>query len=198
MAIPLETALSGLPEVRRLRSSSQAGVTQVTIEFEPDADYYRARQLVTMKAANRSGEIRMARGRNKDVWPIHATFPGEYLAAEHAFADAMQQRFQLSRAQRDQIVRDRYFRDPDTDRLYVFVPSRGLRDKHGGTISAGANSLWPRRAAFASRCAASPSTRGLRRIAPLPASSASTTTPAPITCTGRRLPALFAASIASP
>jgi cobalt-zinc-cadmium resistance protein CzcA len=46
VAVPLETALAGLPDVRRIRSSSQAGVSQVTVEFEPDADYYQARQLV--------------------------------------------------------------------------------------------------------------------------------------------------------
>src|SRR6187549_3068920 len=39
VAIPIETALSGLPGARRLRSTSTLGVTQVTIEFEPDADY---------------------------------------------------------------------------------------------------------------------------------------------------------------
>jgi cobalt-zinc-cadmium resistance protein CzcA len=57
VAIPLETALSGLPDVRRLRSSSQAGVTQVTIEFEPDADYYRARQLVTERVTQAAAEL---------------------------------------------------------------------------------------------------------------------------------------------
>src|SRR6185436_15197802 len=46
VAIPLEVALAGLPEVRRIRSSSQVGVAQVRVEFEPDADYYQARQLV--------------------------------------------------------------------------------------------------------------------------------------------------------
>ncbi len=46
VAIPLEVALAGLPEVRRIRSSSQAGVAQVRVEFEPDADYYLSRQLV--------------------------------------------------------------------------------------------------------------------------------------------------------
>jgi len=46
IAIPLETALAGLPEARRIRSVSQLGVAQVTIEFEPDADYFRARQFV--------------------------------------------------------------------------------------------------------------------------------------------------------
>jgi cobalt-zinc-cadmium resistance protein CzcA len=47
VAIPLEVALSGLPEVRRIRSSSQPGVALVRVEFEPDADYYLSRQLVT-------------------------------------------------------------------------------------------------------------------------------------------------------
>ena len=41
ISIPLEASLAGLPDVRRIRSASQLGVCQVTIEFEPDADYYR-------------------------------------------------------------------------------------------------------------------------------------------------------------
>ena len=41
IAVPLEVALAGLPDVRRVRSNSQLGVAQVTIEFEPSADYYR-------------------------------------------------------------------------------------------------------------------------------------------------------------
>jgi cobalt-zinc-cadmium resistance protein CzcA len=46
ISIPLEAALAGLPDIRRIRSVSQLGVCQVTVEFEPDADYYRARQFV--------------------------------------------------------------------------------------------------------------------------------------------------------
>jgi cobalt-zinc-cadmium resistance protein CzcA len=46
VAIPIETALAGLPEVRRVRSTSQLGVSQITVEFEPDADYFLSRQLV--------------------------------------------------------------------------------------------------------------------------------------------------------
>ena len=46
IAIPMEAAVAGLPEVRRIRSSSQFGVTQVTVEFEPEADYFRSRQFV--------------------------------------------------------------------------------------------------------------------------------------------------------
>jgi len=51
VAIPFETALSGLPSVRRVRSSSTLGVAQITIEFEPDADYPRARQAVAERLA---------------------------------------------------------------------------------------------------------------------------------------------------
>jgi cobalt-zinc-cadmium resistance protein CzcA len=51
IAIPMEAALAGLPDVRRIRSSSQLGVTQVTVEFEPDADYYRSRQFVAERMA---------------------------------------------------------------------------------------------------------------------------------------------------
>jgi cobalt-zinc-cadmium resistance protein CzcA len=46
VAIPIEVALVGLPNVRRVRSNSQLGVTQITVEFESDADYYRSRQFV--------------------------------------------------------------------------------------------------------------------------------------------------------
>lgn len=47
VAIPLESALGGLPGTTRIRSSSQLGVSQITIELEPDADYFRSRQLVS-------------------------------------------------------------------------------------------------------------------------------------------------------
>lgn len=46
VTIPMETALSGLPNVRRVRSQSTLGVAQITIEFDTDADYYKSRQFV--------------------------------------------------------------------------------------------------------------------------------------------------------
>lgn len=46
ITIPLEAALAGIPGTRRVRSVSQLGVSQTTLEFEPDEDYFRARQLV--------------------------------------------------------------------------------------------------------------------------------------------------------
>ncbi len=53
----MEVALAGLPDVRRVRSVSQLGVAQVTIEFQPDADYYRSRQFVAERVAQVSGQL---------------------------------------------------------------------------------------------------------------------------------------------
>src|SRR5262245_9787848 len=57
IAIPLEAALAGLPDVRRVRSSSQLGVAQVTIEFDPRADYYRSRQFVAERVAQVTADL---------------------------------------------------------------------------------------------------------------------------------------------
>jgi cobalt-zinc-cadmium resistance protein CzcA len=57
IAIPLEVTLAGLPDVRRVRSTSQLGVAQVTIEFEPNADYYRSRQFVAERVGQVSGQL---------------------------------------------------------------------------------------------------------------------------------------------
>ena len=57
IAIPMETALAGLPEVRRIRSNNQLGVSQITIEFEPDADYYRSRQFVAERISQATSEL---------------------------------------------------------------------------------------------------------------------------------------------
>jgi cobalt-zinc-cadmium resistance protein CzcA len=57
IAIPMETALAGLPEVRRIRSNNQLGVSQITVEFEPDADYYRSRQFVAERVSQATSEL---------------------------------------------------------------------------------------------------------------------------------------------
>ena len=58
VTIPIETALSGLPNVRRVRSQSTLGVAQVTIEFEADADYPRSRQFI----AERLSQVELPTG----------------------------------------------------------------------------------------------------------------------------------------
>ena len=57
VAIPLEVALAGLPDVRRVRSNAQLGVAQVTIEFEPTADYYRSRQFVAERVSQVTAQL---------------------------------------------------------------------------------------------------------------------------------------------
>ena len=57
IAIPMEVALAGLPDVRRIRSTSQLGVSQVTVEFEARADYHRARQLVAERVAQATPQL---------------------------------------------------------------------------------------------------------------------------------------------
>ena len=42
VAVPIETALAGVPGVRRVRSYTQAGVAQIIVDFDPNWDYYLA------------------------------------------------------------------------------------------------------------------------------------------------------------
>lgn len=57
VAIPLERAMTGLPGLRRVRSNCMAGVVQTTIELDPDADYFRARQLVGERVSQAQGAL---------------------------------------------------------------------------------------------------------------------------------------------
>jgi len=57
IAIPMEAALAGLPDVKRIRSNSQLGVSQITVEFQPDADYFRSRQFVSERVAQAASQL---------------------------------------------------------------------------------------------------------------------------------------------
>ena len=57
VAVPIEVALAGLPDVRRIRSNSTLGVTQISVEFESDADYYRSRQFVAERVAQVASQL---------------------------------------------------------------------------------------------------------------------------------------------
>ena len=93
----------------------------------------RARQLASMKAANESGEIKA----EADVFDVVPLVQGRCLAAVQRFADALTLEHGLDSAARAAIVRDWCWVLPTTNELILFVPSRGIHDRTGGTVSLG-------------------------------------------------------------
>ncbi len=110
----------------------------VVVSGDIDVDRVRlallkARQLASVKAANDSGEIKG----EGDLFDVDPVVQGVCLAAVERFADDVALRYGLGPAARDQVAADWHFFD-ETEKTHVFfVPSRGIHDRTGGTVSLG-------------------------------------------------------------
>src|SRR5687768_11101408 len=68
VTFPIETALNGLPGVRRVRSGSAISLSIVYVEFDWGTDIYRARQFVTERLA--SAAERLPKSVHMEIAPV--------------------------------------------------------------------------------------------------------------------------------
>ncbi|MFN0064091.1 MAG: hypothetical protein ACKVPX_16410 [Myxococcaceae bacterium] len=106
---------------------------------------FRARQMASNKAANKTGEIKTP----EDFWPVWPGAGHRGLVGAQLFADAVAARFGLSEALRGEVLSKCFFRDARAALILMFVPNRGMHFIEGGTtgagdtIGAGFQLFWP-------------------------------------------------------
>lgn len=54
---PMESAMNGLPGVRRIRSQTSQGLSSVVVEFGIESEFWRARQFVTERMSQVAGQL---------------------------------------------------------------------------------------------------------------------------------------------